>query len=104
MNKEKNYTCPLTGLPVSLVLSGVLLIGGAVLGTCLYSKVSTITKQVNDLHALMINSQFGSESSFRNFMDIMIHEKVLKVTEEQTKERIEAIKEQFDLQAEETNT
>ena len=95
MKKTNNgCTCPLTGLPVNTILLAIILIGGAVLGTSLYSKI-------NDIHKANIGFQFGSSANFEKMMDARKTTIIQKQLEEQINQSIEAMKQ---MAAQETTT
>lgn len=86
MKKTNNgCTCPLTGLPVNTILLAIILIGGAVLGTSLYSKI-------NDIHKANIGLQFGSSKNFEKMLEVNTSPEVQKQIEEEINKRVEFIK------------
>lgn len=95
MKKETSCNCPITGLPVSTILLGILLIGGGILGAWVYAKLGNLNAKVNNMYSLMVTSQFGSEETVKSFLDLMTNEKVIKDKEEQVKQQISAMKDEL---------
>lgn len=86
MKKTNNgCNCPVTGLPVSTILLGIILIGGAILGTCLYNKV-------NEIHKATIEMSFGSSANFHKFFDARMTPENKQQIDEAISKEVETLK------------
>ena len=87
MEKCKNGSCHHIMAGTAVALSAITLIGGAVLGTCIYKKVNTMYKATIDF-------QFGSQENFDALYKARMTPETKKQLDESIKQAVEQIKAQ----------
>lgn len=87
MEKCKNGCCQNIMAGTAVALSAITLVGGAVLGTCVYQKVNTLYKATVEL-------QFGSQENFEALYEARMTPETKKQLDESIKQAIEQMKAQ----------
>ncbi len=84
MKECNSGTCLSKTTMATLIVSGITLLGGAILGSCLYA-------QISNLHKAVIEMQFGSKATFEKFYNARMTEETQKQIEEQVQKMIESL-------------
>ena len=87
MEKCKNGSCHHIMAGTAVALSAITLIGGAILGTCIYQKVNTMYKATIDF-------QFGSQENFDALYKARMTPETKKQLDESIKQAVEQMKAQ----------
>lgn len=87
MKECKSGNCLSKATVATLAISAVTLIGGAILAACLYAKV-------DNMHKVLVESQFGSASNFEKVFEAKMTEEVKKQLDEQTEKMIQELQPQ----------
>lgn len=85
MKECKSGNCLSKATVATLAISAVTLIGGAILAACLYAKV-------DNMHKVLVESQFGSASNFEKVFEAKMTEEVKKQLDEQTENMLKELK------------
>lgn len=91
-NSEKGL-CPIKS-SINTILLSIILIGGAVLGTCLYAKVNDIQTKGNQAYNFLV-ANFGGSEYFSEMADILASDAFLATVKDSAKESLDQMRAQF---------